>query len=115
MALKPVSDHAIAGVIHTQIQRDDAANGPQEAFFAQINAPGFSKSLPLHNGSTVDFPINAGVLNGTVHVEVDDFNVLPHGADAAHATAISCLIVFKLVAILRVTLGSIPVTAAFKH
>jgi hypothetical protein len=115
VSLKVVSDHAVAGAIHVQVVRDTTVHDPQQAFSAQINAPGFSQSLPLHNGSSVQFPIAAGVLNGTVHVEVDDFNVLPHGATAATATAISCNVVFKLFELIaRITIGSVPVTAALR-
>jgi hypothetical protein len=114
MALRAVSDHAIASVIHVQILRDDSDHEPSKAFTAQINAPGFSKSLPLNNQSSVDFPIATGVLQGKIHVEVDDFNVLPHGATTNNATAITCNVVFKLINIVRLTLGSIPVTAALR-
>ncbi len=109
-----VSDHAIAGIIHVQVLRDTAQTDPQQAFSATVNAPGVSKSLPLNNNASLDFPLHSGTLNGTIHVEVDNFMVLPHGATAQNATAISCLIVFKLIEIVHITLGSIPVTAALK-
>ena len=114
MALIPVSDHAIAGVIHVQVLRDDTATDPQSAFSATINAPGVSQSLPLNNGSTLEFPISSGSLRGTIRVQVDNFTVLPAGATAGNATAISALIVFKLIEIFSITIGSVPVTAAFR-
>jgi hypothetical protein len=104
MAQVPVSDHTIGGIIHVQVLRDTSATDPQAAFSAAINAPGLSKSLPLHSGA----------LNGTIHVEVDNFMVLPAGATAQTATAINCLIVFKLIEFVHLTIGSIPVTAALK-
>jgi hypothetical protein len=109
-----VSDHTIAGIIHVQVVRDPTQSDPQTAFSAVVNAPGITKTLPLNDNSTLDFPIKSGTLNGTIHVEVDDFTVLPHGATAANATAISCSIVFKLIEIVHITLGSVPVTAALK-
>jgi hypothetical protein len=112
MATQIVSDHAVAGVIHMQVLRDTSVRDPQQAFSAQVNAPGFSRALPLNNGSSFEFPINEGPLMGTVHVEVDDFNVLPHGAAAGTATAINCNVVFKLFELIaRITIGSVPVTA----
>ena len=40
MALVSVgADHAIAGIIHVPIFRDDMATDPQKAFSAKINAP----------------------------------------------------------------------------
>jgi len=109
-----VSDHTIANVIHVQILRDDAQADPQQAFSAMINAPGISQTLPLNNASSLDFPLRVGPLRGTVHAEVDNFTVLPAGASPDEATAISCLIVFKLTELIQFTIGSIPVTAAFK-
>jgi hypothetical protein len=114
MSLNPISDHAIAGVIHVQILRDSAIHDPQKAFSAKINAPGVSETLPLNNQSSVDFAVSTGPVQGKIHVEVDDFNVLPHGATAGNATAITCNVVFKLIEIVRITLGSVPVTAALR-
>jgi hypothetical protein len=114
MAQVPVSDHTIGGIIHVQVLRDTTITDPQGAFSAAINAPGISKSLPLNNASSLDFPLHTGALNGTIHVEVDNFTVLPAGATAQTATAISCLIVFKLVEFVHLTIGSVPVTAALK-
>ena len=110
-----VSDHTIANVIHVQILRDDAQSDPTKAFSAAINAPGISQTLPLSNGSSLDFPIRVGALNGSIHAEVDNFNLLPAGATAGKVTAISCLVVFKLIEFVHFTIGSIPVTAAFKQ
>jgi hypothetical protein len=116
MAQVPVgSDHSIAGIIHVQILRDDTQADPQQAFTAQINAPAVpQQTLPLANGSALDFPIHSGKFQGTIHVEVDDFSVLPAGAGAGAATAIACKIVFKLVEFFSFTIGSIPVTASLK-
>jgi hypothetical protein len=116
MALVPVgSDHSVAGIIHVQILRDDAATNPQSAFTAQINAPGLGvQTLPLNNASSLAFPLKSGVMTGTVHVQVEDFRTLPQGAAAGAATAIACLIVFKLQEFFSITLGSIPLTASLK-
>ena len=117
MALVPTgSDHSVAGIIHVQIMRDPAATDPAAAFSAQINAPDVpQQTLPLNNASSLDFPIRSGQINGTVHVEVDDFTTLPGGAAAENVTAIACKIVFKLKAIIfSVTIGSIDITAALK-
>jgi hypothetical protein len=116
MALIQVGpDHAIAGVIHTQIMRDDTQTDPQHAFSANINAPGVPpQTLPLNNNSSINIPVHSGVMNGTIHVEVDDFQVLPSGATAGNATAISCKVVFKLVEFFSITLGSVNVTASLK-
>jgi hypothetical protein len=116
MALVPVgSDHSIAGIIHVQIVRDDAALDPQTAFTAQINAPNLGiQTLPLNNASTLNFPVKSGAMSGTIHVEVDDFRTLPAGAAPSAATAIACSIVFKLQEFFSITLGSVPVTAALK-
>jgi hypothetical protein len=117
MALVPVgSDHSVAGIIHVQILRDGSSSDPQSAFTARINAPGVPpQMLPLNNNSSLDFPVHSGNVNGDVHVEVDDFRLLPGGAAPADATAIACKIVFKLKAIIfSITLGSVDVTAAVK-
>jgi len=116
MAQNPVgSDHSIAGIIHVQIFRDDTQTDPQQAFSAQINAPQVpQQTLPLNNNASLDFPIHSGKFQGTIHVEVDDFTVLPHGAAAGQATAISCKIVFKLIEFFKFTIGSIPLTASLK-
>jgi len=105
-------DHSIAGILHVQILRDDASTDPQSAFSAQINAPGFSKVLPITNGSHLSFPVKSGAFNATVQAEVDDFRFLPAGATGQDATAISCKIVFALIEFIALKLGSIDVTAA---
>ncbi|MBV8581364.1 MAG: hypothetical protein JO225_02030 [Candidatus Eremiobacteraeota bacterium] len=115
MPFQPIGiDHAIAGIIHVQILRDPAATDPQSAFQAQINAPNFSQTLPLNNNESLSFPVHSGVINATVRAEVDDFTVLPQGATAANATAISCKVVFKIVEFFAITIGSVPVTASLK-
>ncbi|MGZ3503230.1 MAG: hypothetical protein ACXWNJ_04135 [Vulcanimicrobiaceae bacterium] len=112
-------DHVVADVIHVQIQRDPAASDAQKAFFAKINAPGFSQTLPIANGASKDYQL-AGVQIGgapvspTVHVEVDNFRLLPAGSTAKNATAIAFLLVFRLEEIFKLTIGSIPVTASLK-
>ena len=40
-------NHTIAGIIHTQIERDDTQSDPEKAFFAAVHAPGVSFDLPL--------------------------------------------------------------------
>lgn len=113
MALTPVGiDHNIGGVIHVQIMHDSSSTHPADGFSARINAPGLTKDLPLRNGSTIEFAVPAGPLPGTVRAEVDDFRLLPAGATDGAATAIACKVVFKLIAIAHVTLGSVDVTAA---
>ena len=107
--------HAIAGIIHAQILRDETQSDPQQAFSAQINAPGVpQQTLPLSNGSSIDFPISSGKFQGMIHVEVDDFRILPAGATGTAVTAISCTVVFKLIEFFKFTIGSIPVTASLK-
>jgi len=110
-------DHVVADVIHVQILRDTSHANPQQAFSAKINAPGFSQELQIENGASKTFQLPGVVIAGapvspTVHVEVDDFRLLPAGSNAANATAIACLLVFKLVEIFRLTIGSIAVTAS---
>jgi len=116
MATIPVGPpHSIAGIIHAQILRDPAQTAPAQAFSAQINAPGVpQQTLPLNNAASIDFPISSGAMHGTIHVEVDDFRLLPAGASGTAATAIACSVVFKLVEFFKITLGSIPVTASLK-
>ncbi|HEV3086896.1 MAG TPA: hypothetical protein VGX96_06685 [Candidatus Elarobacter sp.] len=116
MALVPVgTDHSVAGIIHVQILRDDTQTDPQQAFSAQIDAPGVpQQTLQLGNGQSLQFPVHSGKMTGTVRAEVDDFTVLPAGATAQTATAISCKIVFKLVEFFTITIGSVNVSASLK-
>ena len=112
-------DHVIGGVIHVQILRDPSKTDPQQAFSAQINAPGFSQTLQVSNGASKTFQIPGVSIGGipaspTVLVEVDDFRLLPAGATGQNATAIAFNLVFKLVEIFRLTIGSIPVTASLQ-
>jgi hypothetical protein len=108
-------DHSIAGVIHVQILRDSTQTDPQKAFSAQINAPEVpQQTLQLGNGQSLQFPISSGKFNGTIRAEVDDFTVLPAGASAQNATAISCKVVFKLLEFFTITIGSVNVTASLK-
>ena len=117
MAVQVGPDHVVAGIIHVQIMKLSNPTNPLEPFAAQINAPGFSKSLSIADGSAEQFTLPGIIIAGapvnpTVRVEVDGFRYLPGGATAANATAISFTIVFKLVEIFKITIGSIPVTAA---
>ena len=118
MATKQVGpDHAIARVIHVQIHRDDQEKDPDKAFSAHINAPGFSLVVQISNGKSTTFKlpgvnIGAAPVDPTVAVEVDDFGLLPGGSTPATAKALHFVLVFKLVEIFRITIGSIPVTAA---
>ena len=116
MALVPVgTDHSIAGVIHVQVLRDSTQTDPQQAFSAQINAPEVpQQTLQLGNGQSLEFPVRSGKFNGTIRAEVDDFTVLPAGASAQNATAISCKVVFKLLEFFSITIGSFDVTASLK-
>jgi hypothetical protein len=116
MALVPVgSDHSVAGIIHAQILRDDAQTDPQQAFFAQLNAPGVpQQTLPLNNDASIEFPVHAGHFPATIRAEVDNFTVLPAGAAAGQATAISCQVVFKLKEFFTLTIGHINVTSSLK-
>jgi hypothetical protein len=116
MALVPVgSAHAVAGIIHVQILRDDTISDPQKAFSAQIDAPEVpQQTLPLANGSSLQFPLSSGKISGTIRAEVDDFTALPAGATAQDVTGISCKVVFKLIEFFTITIGSVPVTASLK-
>ena len=116
MALVPVGpDRSVAGVIHVQILRDSTQTDPQQAFSAQINVPDVpQQTLQLGNGRSLEFPVRSGKFNGTIRAEVDDFAVLPAGASAQNATAISCKVVFKLLEFFTITIGSVDVTASLK-
>lgn len=110
-------DHIIAGIIHVQILRDTSAADPSGAFSAQITGPGFSETLPIANGQSKEYSL-AGVhigglpANPTIRVEVDNFRLVPPGATSADASALAFLLVFKLVEIFQITIGSVPVSAA---
>ncbi|HEV3154413.1 MAG TPA: hypothetical protein VGZ02_11460 [Candidatus Baltobacteraceae bacterium] len=111
-------DHVIGGVIHVQILKDPAKPGEQ-AFSAQINAPGFSDAIAISDNASKQFRLPGVTIAGapvspTVLVQVENFTLLPAGASASNATALSFLLVFKLVEIFRITIGSIPVTASLK-
>jgi hypothetical protein len=109
------SPHSIAGIIHTQVLRDTTVSDPQSAFFAQIDAPGFSDVLPLNNNEFKEFhlPVGVGGLgNVTARAEVDDFRLLPAGSTPKTATALACKLVFKLEEIFQITIGSVDITAS---
>lgn len=111
-------DHVIGDVIHVQIFRDPSVTDPNQAFSAQINAPGFSKVMNIANGVTQTFSIPVSMAglpaNPTISVDVDNFRLLPAGSNAQTATALAFLLVFKVVEIFHITIGSIPVTASLK-
>ena len=107
--------HTVAGVITVQVMRDDAQTDPQQTFSAQINVPSVpQQTLPLHNGSSLSFPVHSGQFNGTIKAEVNDFTLQPNGASPANATGLACKIVFKLQEFFSITLGSVNVTASLK-
>ena len=117
-ALTPVGPpHVIGGVIHTQILEDPSQTDPNKRFWARINVPGLSHDMQLGDAQSLDIklPVSvAGFAKPTLHVEVDDFRLLPAGSSEANATAIALLLVFRIVEIFKLTVGSIPVTASLK-
>jgi hypothetical protein len=116
MASKVGSDHVIGGVLHVQIQRDSTQTDPEKAFSAVINGPGFSHTFQIANNASekIQLPVKIGALAGNLLVEVHNFTLLPANASADTATALSFLLVFKIVEIFKITVGSIPVSAALK-
>jgi len=116
MLSKVGSDHVIGGVLHVQIQRDSTQTDPQKAFTAQINGPGFSHTFQIANNASekIQLPVKIGALAGNLLVEVQNFTLLPAGATPTAATALTFLLVFKIIEIFRITVGSIPVSAALK-
>lgn len=114
-----VSNHVIGGVIHVSILQDTSQPDPSKAFSAEIHAPGTSRTFAISDGASEDVTLTGvhigGAASPTIHVEVDDFGLLPAGAAPQQATALHFLLVFKLVEIFRITLGSIPVTARLQH
>ncbi len=117
MAVQVGPDHVIGGVIHVQILKDSNPKDPRSPFVAQINAPGFSDTVGIVDGASKQFQLPGVAIAGapvspTVLVEVENFGYLPGGATIDSATAISFSLVFKLIEIFRITIGSIPVTAA---
>ena len=117
MAVKVGPDHVIGGVIHVQILKESNPQNAQEPFVAQVNAPGFSDTVNIANGASKEFQLPGVVIAGapvnpTVLVEVDNYGYLPSGASAKDAKQVAFLLVFKLVEIFRITIGSIPVSAS---
>lgn len=116
--LTPVGPaHVIGGVIHVQLVEDKSQSDPSHRFSAEINVPGWSKTLAIADGQALNekIPVNvANFADPTLHVEVDDFRLLPAGTSKANATGIAFLLVFKIVEIFKITIGSIPVTASLK-
>jgi len=109
--------HVIGGVIHVQILENASQSDPNQRFFAQINVPNLSDTLAIGDGQsqTIKLPVSvAGFGAPTLLVEVDNFTLLPAGSTSSNATALSCLLVFKIVEIFKLTIGSIPVTASLK-
>jgi hypothetical protein len=116
--LTPVGPpHVIGGVIHTQILEDASQSDPNQRFYADINVPGFDKQIQLGNNTsdTIKLPVSvANFVNPTLQVKVENFNLLPPGSNSSNATALSLLLVFRIVEIFYLTIGSIPVTANLK-
>jgi hypothetical protein len=116
MAQVPIgSPHAVAGIIHTQVFRDDTIADLQKAFFAKVDAPGFSDVIPLNNNESKEWTLPVGVPavgNVTARVEVDDFRLLPAGSTPATAKALACKLVFRLKEIFQVTIGSVDIAAS---
>jgi hypothetical protein len=106
------SPHSVAGIIHVQVVRETTATNPQEAFFAQVDAPGLSDLIPLNNNEVKEWTLPVG--NVTARAEVDDFRLLPGGSTPANATAVACKLVFRLKEIFLVTIGSLDITASLK-
>lgn len=117
LAVQVGPDHVVAGIIHVIILKESNPPNALEPFVAQINAPGFSNTINITDGNSKEFTLPGVIIAGapvnpTVRIEIDGFRYLPGGASPANATAISFQIVFKLIEIFRITIGSIPVTAA---
>ena len=109
--------HVIGGVIHVQILEDLQQSEPNRRFSAEINVPNFTETVPIGNAQSkeIALPVSvAGFPNPTLRVEVDNFSLLPAGSDSGNATALSFLLVFRIVEIFKLTIGSIPVTANLK-
>jgi hypothetical protein len=100
--------HPIAGgILSTQIQRDGGVTDPQKAFQVVITGA-LSATVPIANGESKSFPWKTG----TLRVEIDNFTLLPPGSTPATATHLTALAVFKVIEIVVVTIGSVPISAA---
>jgi len=117
MALTPIGPpHNIGNVFHTQILQDKSVNDATKAFFAEVTGPnGLQKQVPLNNSTSMDIPIS-GIpgfpLAPNLHVEVDNFMLLPAGSTPTTAHSLSCLVVFKVKELFSLTIGSVPVSAS---
>lgn len=116
--LTPVGPpHVIGGIIHVQIVEDAAQSDPNRRFSAEINVPNFAQTVPIGDGQSMNIalPVSvSGFPNPTLAVEVENFALLPGGSTTATATALSFLLVFKIIEIFKLTIGSIPVTGRLK-
>ncbi|TAM65596.1 MAG: hypothetical protein EPN48_18390 [Microbacteriaceae bacterium] len=111
-----VSDHVIAGLLHVQVLRDESQPDPQASFTVQIIGPGFKRTFPISNNTVEDFKLSGVHVGGiptdpTIRLQVENFALVPPGSTA---TAIGFLLVFKLVEIFQITLGSVPVSCALR-
>ena len=108
--------HSVAGIIHTQVLREETATDLQSAFFVQIDAPGLSDLIALANNQSREWALPVGVPgipgHPTARAEIDDFRLLPAGATPQSASAIACKLVFKLKEIFSITIGSVDITAS---
>jgi hypothetical protein len=100
--------HPIAGgILSTQIQRDSGVTDPQKSFQVVITGA-LSATVPITNGESKSFPWKTG----TLRVEIDNFTLLPPGSTPTTATHLTALAVFKVIEIVVVTIGSVPISAA---
>lgn len=112
-------DHIVAELLHVKILRDVSNNDPQSAFSAQIVGPGIDTTIQIGNGVTKDLQLSGVQISGipanpTIRMEVDNFRLVPPGATPQNASALAFLLVFKLIEIFKITIGSVPVTAALR-
>jgi hypothetical protein len=116
--LTPVGPpHVIGGVIHTQILEDASQTDPSQRFWADINVPGLDEQMQIGNNQSMNIklPVSvAGFASPTLQVKVENFNLAPPGSNNSNATALSFLLVFRVVEIFYLTVGSVPVTANLK-
>jgi hypothetical protein len=109
--------HVVGGVIHTQVLEDASQSDPNQRFWAAINVPGLNEQIQISNNQSkeIKLPVSvAGFANPTLQVKVENFNLLPAGSNASNATALSFLLVFRIVEVFYLTVGSVPVTANLK-
>jgi hypothetical protein len=102
--------HVLADAIQTQVYRNEQEHDPQKAFSLEIDAPGLRKTVPINNGAALEIPIHPV----TVHLEIDDFRLVPPNATVQNATAIAFRIVAKAEAFVPLTIATVDVTASLK-